>query len=120
ALPSGLTGPSPAVATVAVVSTAEPTLITRPIEQIQPGQRVLASNPELDGEFVPRQEIDDPTDWRLVSYRMPKPDGSFLFVDMLQRLAETLPLAVNAEVPLAFPELGIDGIAAVTSIAACP
>jgi len=61
---------------------ASPKLITRPIEDITPGMRVLASNPELR-ETLADSEVT-PADWRLVSLIMTKEDGGTLQVQLLR------------------------------------
>ncbi|MEZ6033746.1 MAG: polymorphic toxin-type HINT domain-containing protein [Planctomycetaceae bacterium] len=99
---------------------ASPKLMSRPIEDISPGMRVLASNPENAGVDVQRLEIADVTDWRLIRYQMPKPDGSYLFVDMLRHTDELEGQSVGAFSPLAFPELAIEGDAEITAIDVCP
>jgi len=63
---------------------ASPKLITRPIEDITPGMRVLASNPELR-ETLPDSDVT-PEDWRLVSLTMTKENGGTLNVQLLRPL----------------------------------
>lgn len=110
---------SPNAIPVTLLATS-PKLITRPIETIRPGMRVLADNPENAGLDMERLGITDATDWRLVRYQMPKPDGSFLFVDILQQTDELEGRAVGAFSPLSFPELAIEGDAEITAINPCP
>jgi len=50
-------------------------LVTRPIEEIRPGMRVIAENPELD-EHLPDTLID-PANWRLVSVMREEDHGRF-------------------------------------------
>jgi hypothetical protein len=59
-------------------------LITRPIEDIRPGMRVLASNPELK-ETLPDSHVT-PDDWRLVSLTMTKENDGILNVQLLRPL----------------------------------
>ena len=63
---------------------SSPKLVTRPIEDIRPGMRVLASNPELK-ESLPDSTVT-PDDWRLVSLKMTKEDGGELHVKLLRPL----------------------------------
>jgi hypothetical protein len=107
-------------ATPVSLTAASPKLMTRPIEDIRPGMRVLASNPGNAGVDVQRLEIADVTDWRLIRYQMPKPDGSYLFVDMLRHTDELEGQSVGAFSPLSFPELAIEGDAEITAINVCP
>jgi hypothetical protein len=124
-------------------------LVTRPIQEIQVGQRVLAENPELRGQDIPQIEID-PETTRLLSLHMMKPDGhelkvetllplDSLIVALIDRLEsdaaediKPLPLVGSEEdvflnevlighiVEMNLPELGADGPAAITSIHPCP
>lgn len=99
---------------------SERKLLTKPIQDLRPGMRVIAQNPEADPlELVPF-EIREPLNWRLVTYLMPKPDGSTLTVEMLQEVVELEGRAVGSSAPLSFPELGIEGNATIQKIAACP
>src|SRR5205814_2202135 len=58
------------------------TLLTRPIQEIQVGQRVLAENPELRGQDVPETHFDADTTRLLVLHQI-KPDGHELTVETL-------------------------------------
>ncbi len=61
---------------VSLTSPGSQLLITRPIEEIWPGMRVLAENPEVQGADVPAPlEITDPENWRLFTLEQPKADG---------------------------------------------
>ena len=63
---------------------SSPELITRPIEDIRPGMRVLASNPELR-ETLPDSDVT-PEEWRLVSLTLTKENGGTLNVQLLRPL----------------------------------
>ncbi len=155
ALPGPRAG-SPLSATAAVFPAkaianqpAKRTLITRPIQDIRPGMRVIAKNPELHGQDVPEIAIV-PEDTRLVSLHMVKPDGHELTIETLvpleslcaaiiERLAsgdsdfaiEPRPLIgteedvflneilVGYEFELHLAELGAEGPASITSIQPC-
>ncbi|MEQ9409208.1 MAG: hypothetical protein RIK87_15845, partial [Fuerstiella sp.] len=61
-----------------------PTITTRPIEMLKPGQRALARNPEVShAERAAYVEPDFRT-WLLLSLEMSKPDGSMLRIEMLR------------------------------------
>ncbi|MBI1313419.1 hypothetical protein GC176_19185 [bacterium] len=77
---------SNAEATIPLVPSrpAEPKLLTRPIEEIRVGQRVLAHNPEVSEAEREGWVEPDWKDWQLVSLEMPKPDGSLLKIEMLR------------------------------------
>jgi hypothetical protein len=97
---------------------SQPVLETVPIREIRPGMRVLAENPELDE--VPGAAIIDPDEWRLVHYRMTKPDGSLLDIDQLEQVVLAETFAVGDTVPLRYEELGISGEGTIVSINRCP
>lgn len=63
--------------------TRRPELLTRKIQDIRPGMRVLAENPELAGQIVEPLVIQ-PEDWRLVTLELPKADGQILTVELLR------------------------------------
>ena len=94
-------------------------LITKPIETLRPGMRVLAGNPEVDLLSLAQFQIVE-ADWRLVTYLMPKPDESTLTVEMLQEFVELEGRPVGSQTPLSFPELGIEGNATIQAITPCP
>ena len=66
------------------VETPEFDLKTRPIQEIQVGQRVLAHNPEVSDEERQSWSEPDWSQWQQVSLEMPKPDGSLLKIEMLR------------------------------------
>jgi hypothetical protein len=62
--------------------TASPVLVTRPIEMLRPGMRVVAENPEeLPGQ---KDTLVTPEFWRLVRLRMVKSDGHRLDIELLR------------------------------------
>ena len=79
--------------------------------------RVIAQNPEVELSGLDELEIE-PGDWRLVTYLMEKPDGGTLRVESLVLAEDAVPVGGQEE--LNYPELGIEGPATVTAIAACP
>ncbi|MEZ6132844.1 MAG: polymorphic toxin-type HINT domain-containing protein [Planctomycetaceae bacterium] len=75
---------TPSVTADTLAAQAPPTITTRPIETLKPGQRALARNPEVShAERTAYVEPDFHT-WLLLSLEMPKPDGSTLFIEMLR------------------------------------
>ncbi|MFN7770826.1 MAG: polymorphic toxin-type HINT domain-containing protein [Planctomycetaceae bacterium] len=59
---------------------------TKPIGEIQTGERVLAANPQVDHAVVTASEID-PGTWRNIRLRMRKPHGGTLDIVLLRPLA---------------------------------
>jgi hypothetical protein len=146
--PSSATAVASAPA-VPQIASSRRTLITRPIQDIEVGQRVLADNPELAGQDVPQADFD-PETTRLVVLHQVKPDGheltvetllpvEALFVAALERLTsdeeaaiEPLPVVgceedvflhqslVGHTLELNLPELGADGPAQITADRHCP
>jgi hypothetical protein len=130
-------------------SSVQRRLLTRPIQEIQVGHRVLAENPELRGQDVPETHFDAEST-RLVVLHQIKPDGYELTVETLlplevlvatvaERLESEsapppnpLPLVGSAEtvllnelllgqtLDLNLPELGAEGPAQIVSIRPCP
>jgi hypothetical protein len=83
--PASSDGPNPSASGDAILTSlpvSSPKLITRPIEEIRPGMRVLATNPELK-ETLPDSNVT-PDDWRLVSLTMTKENGGRLDVQLLR------------------------------------
>lgn len=95
---------------------------TRPIEQVQVGDRVLAGNPEMAGDRVDSEL--DPATWRRVELTMPKgPDRDDAVRMVLLRPStwfERAGAVPGSTVELDMPELGIVGPARVESTAPCP
>jgi hypothetical protein len=153
--PAGRPANSPAVAAVPPSATVrEPevkprALLTRPIEEIRVGHRVLAENPELAGHDVPQVEFE-PDTTRLVVFHQIKPDGHALTVEKLLPLETLVPAAldrftsedgdsiqplpligspenvflhetlVGHVVELNMPELGAEGPATIRAVRPCP
>ncbi|MEZ6033743.1 MAG: polymorphic toxin-type HINT domain-containing protein [Planctomycetaceae bacterium] len=80
---------------------ASPKLVTRPIEDIRPGMRVLASNPE-ETETLADSDVTA-EDWRLVSLTMTKEQGGTLRVQLLRPIewlvTEAVILIADADDP---------------------
>ena len=94
-------------------------LITLPIEEIRPGMRVIAENPELD-EHRADTEIEE-DQWRLVSMRREEELGSFE-ADRLVPLAwlKEKHIEVGSRIDLDVSEIDVHGQATVTAISDCP
>ncbi len=131
ALPGPRTGspPSATAATASVMPTgnkaAAPaqkrTLITRPIQDIQVGDWVIAGNPLDDDDLSLGGDVD-PDSWQRLELRAPKSDGTFADVVMLRPdwwLGEQQ-ARVGASVDINVPECGIEGDALVLHIGPCP
>lgn len=118
-------------------------LITTPIEELVPLDRVIAENPELAGQHVPQRTIDPRID-RLVSFTQTHPDGSITEWTRVERLPELLigllladetafdDLADDASdaafaqsligrtVDVELSDLGASGPATILNVAPCP
>lgn len=86
---SGLSGTSspaqPLHASVMRVPTTPTTkFLTKPIQDLRVGERVLARNPEVSDSERAEAIEPDPATWRQVSLVMQKPDGSDLRIEMLR------------------------------------
>ncbi|NQV23133.1 MAG: hypothetical protein HQ518_02100, partial [Rhodopirellula sp.] len=94
-------------------------LVTRPIEEIRPGMRVIAENPELD-EHLPDTQIV-PADWRLVSVMREEEHGRF----EAERLFPTSwleehQIEVGSQIDFDLSEIELLGQVTVTGIKECP
>ncbi len=92
-----------------------------PIEQIQVGDRVLAESPTGEEETAFGSEII-PSDWRKLTLRAPKRDGTVAEVVLLRPLTwlKEQHSEVGGTVFISVPECGIDGNAQVLAIDSCP
>ena len=76
-------------------------MITRPIETIRPGMRVLVDNPE-ETEALPDADVT-PQDWRFVSLQMTTENGGTLHVQLLRPIewlvTEAVVLIVESKDP---------------------
>lgn len=95
--------------------------ITRPIEQLRVGDRVLAENPQLSA-LDPRDADPEPGTWRRVVLALTADDGHRVDVELLRPtdwVAE-----VRAEpgrmVWLSVDEMGVEGDAEVLAVGPCP
>lgn len=94
---------------------------TCPIEQIQVGDRVLAESPTGEEDIAFGSEII-PSDWRKLTLRAPKRDGTVADVVLLRPLTwlKEQHGEVGGTVFISVPECGIDGNAEVLAIDPCP
>jgi hypothetical protein len=92
-----------------------------PIEQIQVGDRVLAESPTGEEDTAFGSEII-PSDWRKLTLRAPKRDGTTAEVVLLRPLTwlNEQHGEVGGTVFISVPECGIDGNAQVLAIDSCP
>ncbi len=92
-----------------------------PIEQIQVGDRVLAESPTGEEDTAFGSEII-PSDWRKLTLRAPKRDGTTAEVVLLRPLTwlNEQHGEVGGTVFISVPECGIDGNARVLAIEPCP
>jgi hypothetical protein len=92
-----------------------------PIEQIQVGDRDLAESPTGEEDTAFGSEII-PSDWRTLTLRAPKRDGTTAEVVLLRPLTWLNEQygEVGGTVFISVPECGIDGNANVLAIDSCP
>jgi hypothetical protein len=92
-----------------------------PIEQIEVGDRVLAESPSGEEDTAFGSEII-PSDWRKLTLRAPKRDGTTAEVVLLRPLTwlNEQHGEVGGTVFISVPECGIDGNANVLAIDPCP
>jgi len=111
--------PAAAPARLAIAKT---TLFAKPIEQIRVGERVLAHNPELAASQPQVRELDT-ANWRLVSLRCVKLDGSEIDIQLLRQVdwVKSVGAAPGEHIDdLELKEFGADGPATVLAVAPCP
>jgi hypothetical protein len=102
-----------------VISLSVPTrTLTRPIEQIHVGDRVLAANPDRS-ELDPAEPEPDAT-WQAVEVFQRKPGGGQLFATLLRPQDWIDEHVRGRRVELDRPELGAAGPAEVLSVSAAP
>jgi hypothetical protein len=91
------------------------------IAKVPIGARVLAENPrpeEFDDSFSEPVQ----SEWARVSFLIVRNDLSLVEAEFIRPRAwiESVGLVKGARIDLAVPELGIDGLAEVTAVRACP
>ncbi len=120
ALPSSVTTPQTVQAVTAKSQSARQ-LVTRRIDEIQPGHRVLADNPIASDTHRDAAEPNSISD-RLIKFRMPKADGSFVDISLIRpvRWIEAEGVHQGATINLDYPEFGAVGPAEVITILPCP
>jgi RHS repeat-associated protein len=107
-------------APAAAVSTAT-ARITKPIEQIEVGERVAVDAPTAEQDLAFGTTVD-PATWRRVTLRAPKRNGGWADVVLLRPAAwlSDRGAAVGGTIEINVPECGINGQAEVRSIGPCP
>ncbi|MEJ7593128.1 MAG: polymorphic toxin-type HINT domain-containing protein [Planctomycetaceae bacterium] len=119
------TQPQPMMAAVDVgarETSATPQYLTKTIAEIQPiADRVLADNPETEGQTPSDFGEFHAADWRLLQLLIPKPDGEWLKVTLARPLSwiEAAERDPDGRLWLEFEELGIANWADVVAIELC-
>ncbi len=95
--------------------------LTKAIERIRVGDRVLGKNPLLS-DFERIFSEPEPVTWRTVELRLIRPNGKRIEVTLLRDLTwlEAVGARVCGFVHLKMPEMGADGEAEVLRIGPCP
>lgn len=97
--------------------------LTKPIEQIRPGDRVLAHNPERSDDDEER-DLPDPngSTWRLLQLELTAADGHRVDIQLLRPVQwiEEYSAVVGGTVWLDLEELGAVGHAKILTISPCP
>jgi hypothetical protein len=104
----------------AVSRSRAPSFLTKPIGEIQPGEWVLADNP--NGPEEEDVEISDAQHYRLVRLELEKDNGWKTVCSTIQpaEWLEANNASVGSVLELDMPEMGAVGAATVVSIAPCP
>jgi Pretoxin HINT domain len=95
-------------------------LLTKPIELVRVGDRVLGRNP--DRSQVVDEEAPDQATWRLLEVRQVKPSGKLLIAQLLrpQWWVEENVEPEFSLVEIDLPHLGVEGYAEVLAVRECP
>ena len=94
---------SPIVASKPTASSPATTRRTKPIRDIEVGERVLAENPEFEANRRAGSEEPDWSQWLRLSLAMDKADGSELNIELLRSedwIASHLLIAVQQQAPI--------------------
>ncbi len=94
---------------------------TKPIGEVKIFDRTESRNP-IRSEVGPHLPQPDPKTWKLIHFRLPKPNGGEVEFDLARSpqwiaAADAQPCA---SVPLSMPEMGVVGLAKIVSIDPCP
>jgi hypothetical protein len=109
----------PASEHIRLLPDQQPKLVTRPIEEIRPGMRVIAENPGLE-ERLPDTKIV-PADWRLVSVMREEEHGRFESERLFPvSWLKDNQVEVGSQVDLNLSEIELHGQVTVTGISDCP
>ncbi|WP_146571665.1 ParB N-terminal domain-containing protein [Botrimarina hoheduenensis] len=113
----------PVQARATQVSFSVPEVREQRIETIRVGQRVwIGENPSAERDHRLGVDIADPSQWRKMTLRCPKRDGTIASVQMLRPSAwlTERDVQVGGRVDIEVPECGIEGLASVLAIEPCP
>jgi len=108
-------------ALASAAASVEAGLVTKPIEQIRVGERVVGENPLLSDSD--RNVPDpDPATWRVIRLRMQKQHGGTLEMELLRPLSwiAARRIRTGTTVELDLPELGVSGPAQVLAVGPSP
>lgn len=94
--------------------------LTKPIEEIRVGERVLADNPSGETDLTLGKDIE-PAKWRKLELRAKKSNGGWCDIVLLRpaKWVETNTAVDDKSVLISVPECGIDGWAELVSVAPC-
>ncbi|TWT47219.1 DUF2380 domain-containing protein [Botrimarina hoheduenensis] len=112
----------PVQARATQVSFSVPEVREQRIETIRVGQRVwIGENPSAERDHRLGVDIADPSQWRKMTLRCPKRDGTIASVQMLRPSAwlTERDVQVGGRVDIEVPECGIEGLASVLAIEPC-
>jgi hypothetical protein len=102
--------------------TEQPRFLTKPIEEIRPGDRVLAYNPEVTDEQRAAAIEPDPATWRLIEMELVAEDGRRVDIRLLRPFdwINQQGAVPGGQIHLNMKEIGAVGYAGVLKISACP
>ncbi len=94
---------------------------TKPIQQIEVGERVWAENPTGEEDLSLGVEVESAT-WRRLDLTIPDENDGRFDIGLLRPLSwiEETGVEVGSSVHLSMPELGLDGPAEVVAVGPCP
>lgn len=96
--------------------------VTRPIEQIRVGHRVIAHNPNISASERSQWSEPEWDTWKYARLEMTKADGSILDIELIRPESWFQPhrVATSGHIQLDLPEMGAQGAARVVSVGNCP
>lgn len=113
--------PQRATAAMQAKSVTKPLSRTKPISEVQLGERAIGQNPLREQVDADLEQPDQAT-WRKLTLRMPKDNGKWLNVELLRPIEwiEFEEAVVGEPIFLDLTEMGAFGDAEVLSIEPCP